>query len=31
MEEKMLRVMTLRWIPANQFSTWFNQDEYVGG
>jgi len=27
---KTPRVMTSRWMRANQFSTWFNHDEYVG-
>ena len=29
-EVKTPRVMTSRWMRANQFSTWFNYDEYVG-
>jgi hypothetical protein len=24
------RVMTSHWMRANQFSTWFSHDEYVG-
>ena len=27
---KTPRVMRSRWMRANQFSTWFNHDEYVG-
>ena len=29
-EVKTPRVMTSRWMRANQFSTWFSHDEYVG-
>lgn len=29
-EVKMPRVITSRWMRANQFSTWLSQDEYVG-
>ena len=29
-EVKMPRVITSRWIRANQFSTWLSHDEYVG-
>jgi hypothetical protein len=29
-EVKMPRVITSRWMRANQFSTWFSQDEHVG-
>ena len=29
-EVTMPRVITSRWIRANQFSIWLSQDEYVG-